>query len=116
MSKDLTEAISILELLKTKYAGLLVKKQKKLDSIETIINSGTVIVADHYSSNVEEHLTRDIAALNKAYDTRYAAFMTDLDKELKGITLRKVIIGEEDGYDQVGHIYYPSMVNKYQRK
>jgi hypothetical protein len=27
MSKDLTDAISILELLKTKYAGVLVKKE-----------------------------------------------------------------------------------------
>jgi hypothetical protein len=73
-------------------------------------------VADYYSSIVKEHLTRDIAALNNAYDTRYAAFMTDLEKKLKGIAHRKVIIGEEDGYDQVGHIYYHSIVNKYQRK
>jgi hypothetical protein len=41
--------------------------------------------------------------------------MTDLEKKLKGIAHRKVII-EEDGYDQVGHIYYHSIVNKYQRK
>ncbi len=113
---NVNNAIAWLDTLKTRYADILERKQTQLDSLVTITPVGNVLVPDFALEAMKNALSRDIEELNKTYDKKYIQLISDLNKELRVVADSKLLIGEENWYDKIGHVYYHSKVIKYQRK
>ncbi len=104
-----------LDKLNTIYSEEMKKLRIQFDSIQQV-KPRFMCYTPTINNRDKMFINSNVAKLlNDAYDTKYAEFITSLEENLRAIEKCKLIIGEENWYDQSGRTYYQSMIDKYKR-